>query len=123
MRDEVEAETGHRCGIYASSIHYDGELHEKMEDAVNVMENHVDENYSLPLYGQVGLAAGAGGTTPMASNVGWSGPMREPLLYWSVFTEGHITCDGKLTAGCFDHDGYFDMGDLNKKSVIEIRHS
>ena len=42
--DEVEAETGHRFGIYASSIHYDGEQHEKMEDAAKLIEDHVDEH-------------------------------------------------------------------------------
>jgi hypothetical protein len=123
VRDEVEAETGHRCGLYASSIHYDGEQQEKMVEAVKLIEDAVDQHYWLPLYGQAGLTAGLRGTTPVAGNVGRAGAMREPLPCWSVFTEGHITYDGKLAACCFDHDGRFDMGDLNELSFMEAWHS
>jgi len=123
VRDEVEAETGHRCGLYASSIHYDGEQQAKMEDAVGLISDYVDEHYWLPLYGQAGLTAGGRGTKPVAGNVGRAGAMREPLPCWSVFTEGHITYDGKLAACCFDHDGRFDMGDLNEMSFMEAWHS
>ena len=62
IRDEVEAETGHRCGLYASSILYDGEQRVKMEQAVDAILPHVDEHYWLPLYGQAGLTRGAKGT-------------------------------------------------------------
>ena len=123
MRDEVEAETGHRCGLYASSIEYDGEQLEKMKEAVALIEDSVDEHYWLPLYGQAGLTAGARGTTPVAGNVGRAGAMRDPLPCWALFTEGHITYDGKLAACCFDHDGRFDMGDLNERSFMEAWHS
>lgn len=123
VRDEVEAETGHRCGLYASSIHYDGEQQELMEQAVGLIEPYVDQHYWLPLYGQAGLTAGARGTKPVAGNVGRAAAMRDPLPCWSVFTEGHITYDGKLAACCFDHDGRFDMGDLNEMSFMEAWHS
>jgi hypothetical protein len=33
VRDEVEAATGHRCGLYASSIRYDDAQHERMAAA------------------------------------------------------------------------------------------
>ncbi len=69
------------------------------------------------------MTAGARGTTPVAGNVGRAGAMRESLPCWPVFTEGHINYDGKLVACCFDHDGRFDVGDLNKKSLIEAWHS
>ena len=123
MRDDVEDETGHRCGLYASSIEYDGEQLAKMKDAVLEIEASVDEHYWLPLYGQAGLTAGARGTTPVAGNVGRAAAMREPLPCWSLFTEGHVTYDGKLAACCFDHDGRFDMGDLNELSFMEAWHS
>lgn len=123
VRDEVEAETGHRCGLYASSIEYDGEQLDQMKEAVALIEDAVDEHYWLPLYGQAGLTAGARGTTPVAGNVGRAANMRDPLPCWSVFTEGHITYDGKLAACCFDHDGRFDMGDLNEMSFMEAWHS
>ena len=42
--------------------------------------------------------------------------MRDPLPCWSVFTEGHITADGKLSACCFGHgvDDDMVMADLNE---------
>ncbi len=123
VRDEVEAETGHRCGLYASSILYDGAQLEKMKEAVALIEDAVDEHYWLPLYGQAGLTAGARGTTPVAGNIGRAANVRDPLPCWAVFTEGHITFDGKLSACCFDHDGRFDMGDLNEMSFAEAWHS
>ncbi len=123
VRDEVEAATGHRCGLYASSIHYDGEQQQRMERAVAMIEPYVDEHYWLPLYGQAGLTAGARGTRPVAGNVGRAGNMRDPLPCWAVFTEGHITFDGHLSACCFDHDGRFNMGDLNEQSFLEAWNS
>jgi organic radical activating enzyme len=58
MRDAVEAETGHRCGLYASSILYDGEQQERMEAAVVEVSPYLDEHYWLPLYNQAGLTGG-----------------------------------------------------------------
>lgn len=123
VRDEVESATGHRCGVFASSIHYDGEQLERMKKAVEMIEPYVDEHYWLPLYGQAGLTAGARGTHPVAGNVGRLAALRDPLPCWSVFTEGHITYDGKLAACCFDHDGRFNMGDLNTTPFMEAWHS
>jgi len=123
VRDEVESATGHRCGVYASSIHYDGDQLERMKQAVEMITPYVDQHYWLPLYGQAGLTAGARGTTPVAGNVGRLDALRDPLPCWSVFTEGHITYDGKLAACCFDHDGRFDMGDLTTMPFMEAWHS
>ncbi len=123
VRDDVEKASGHRCGLYASSIQYDGAQQERMARAVQEIEPYVDEHYWLPLYGQAGLTAGANGTTPVAGNVGRVGALRDPLPCWAVFTEGHITFDGHLSACCFDHDGRFNMGDLNTMSFMEAWHS
>ncbi len=59
----------------------------------------------------------------MAGNIGRVGALRDPLPCWAVFTEGHITYDGKLAACCFDHDGRFDMGDLTEMSFMEAWQS
>jgi len=123
IRDEVERRTGHRCGLYASSIRYDDEQLERMEAAVRNILPYVDEHYWLPLYGQAGLTSGAHGTVPTAGNQGRVGALRKPLPCWSLFTEGHITYDGRLSACCFDHDGRFNMGDLNALSFMEAWHS
>jgi len=123
IRDEVAAATGHRCGLYASSILYDGEQLVRMKQAVAGILPYVDEHYWLPLYGQAGLTSGAKGTRPTAGNQGRVGALRKPLPCWSLFTEGHITFDGRLSACCFDHDGRFNMGDLNAVSFVEAWHS
>lgn len=122
-RDAVEAETGHRCGLYASSIQYDGDQQARMSAAVKQIRPYVDEHYWLPLYSQAGLTAGARDTRPVAGNIGRIGGLREPLPCWSLFTEGHITFDGRLSACCFDHDGRFDMGDLTTTSFMEAWQS
>lgn len=122
-RDAVEAETGHRCGLFCSSILYDGEQRERMARTVAEITPYVDEHYYLPLYGQAGLTAGARGTTPVSGNIGRVGALRDPLPCWSVFTEGHVTYDGLVSACCFDHDGRFAMGDLHKDSFMGAWHS
>lgn len=116
-------EGGYRCGLYASSIRYDGEQLQRMEQAVAEILPYVDEHYWLPLYGQAGLTAGAAGTVPVAGNPGRLDAMREPIPCWSIFTEGHITYDGRLSACCFDHDGRFTMGDLTTTPFIEAWNS
>jgi hypothetical protein len=123
VRDRVQMSTGHRCGLYASSILYDGDQQLRMQQAVEGIVRYVDEHYWLPLYGQAGLTAGARGTTPVSGNTGRIGALREPLPCWSLFTEGHITFDGKLSACCFDHDGRFVMGDLCTTPFMQAWHA
>ena len=119
----VRDEGGYSCGLYASSIRYDDEQLARMQAAVERILPWVDEHYWLPLYGQAGLTSGARGTVPSAGNQGRIGALRKPLPCWSLFTEGHITWDGRLSACCFDHDGRFNMGDLNAQSFEEAWHS
>ncbi len=119
VRDEMRFS----CGLYASSIRYDGDQLLKMEAAVQEILPYVDEHYWLPLYGQAGLTSGANGTVPVAGNPGRLDAMREPIPCWSIFTEGHITFDGRLSACCFDHDGRFTMGDLTTQTFIDAWRS
>ena len=119
----VRDDGGYSCGLYASSIRYDGEQLARMEAAVAEILPYVDEHYWLPLYGQAGLTAGANGTRPVAGNPGRLDAMRDPIPCWAVFTEGHITYDGRLSACCFDHDGRFNMGDLMNSTFREAWHS
>jgi len=115
----VRDDGGYDCGLYASSIQYDGEQLSRMKRAVAEIEPAVDEHYWLPLYGQAGLTAGANDTVPIAGNPGRIGALRAPLPCWSIFTEGHVTYDGRLSACCFDHDGRFSMGDLTTIPFME----
>ncbi|MBO6560137.1 MAG: radical SAM/SPASM domain-containing protein [Nisaea sp.] len=126
VRDRVYAETGHRCGIYASYIEYDGEQGDRMRETVARIAEVADEVYALPLYNQASLVTErekAQGWAPTAGNRGRSGALRDALPCWSIFTEGHVTWDGQLSACCFDHDGRFHMGDLTATPFLEAWHS
>ena len=63
------------------------------------------------------------GYRPTAGNQGRMGALRDPLPCWSVFTEGHVTVDGKLSACCFDADGHWTMGDLHQTSFMDAWNS
>lgn len=123
---KARAAGGHGCGLYASYIAYDGEQGERMQAAVDEILPYVDEVYALPLYNQAGFAAAeemASGWKPTAGNRGRLAALRDPLPCWAVFTEGHVTWEGKLSACCFDHDGRFHMGDLKTHSFKEAWNS
>lgn len=125
-RDAVWQETGHRCGIYASYIEYDGEQGQRMQEALDQIRDVVDEIYALPLYNQANFVTEtekSKGWKPIVGNRGRVGALRDPLPCWAVFTEGHITWDGKLSACCFDHDGRFHMGDLTTTPFMEAWNS
>ena len=119
---------GHKCGLYASYIEYDGEQKERMLRAVEEIRPYVDEVYGLPLYNQAATTVvvnreKARGWKPIAGNRGRADALRDPLPCWATFTEGHITSDGKLSACCFDHNGRFHMGDLNTTSFMDAWNS
>lgn len=118
---------GSTCGIYASSILYDGEQREKMKSLVDAcVVPYVDEHYYLPLYNQGALTTDVSkdrGFVPTAGNQGRIGALRKPLPCWSAFTEGHVTFDNKLSACCFDHSADWEMGDLNQQTFMQAWHS
>lgn len=125
-RDKVREETGHRCGIYASSVRFDGEQQKRMEQAVAEILPYVDEHYWLPLYNQGALTQEAceqAGFKATPGNQGRIGALRAPLPCWAVFTEAHITYDGQLSACCFDHSAAWHMGNLTRQPFLEAWHS
>ncbi len=122
----IRDEAGYGCGLYASYIEYDGEQGERMQQALDEIRPYVDEVYALPLYSQADLVSGEEdmrGWSAVAGNRGRAAALRPPLPCWAVFTEGHITWDGKLSACCFDHDGRFHMGDLTAEGFAEAWNS
>ena len=129
LRWAREVRDGHSypCRLYASSIKYDGEQGEKMERLLTErVRPYVDEHYWLPLYSMGSVATQREeelGYRPIAGNQGRIGALREPLPCWSVFTEGHVTSSGKLSACCFDADGRFAMADLNEVTFMQGWHS
>jgi len=113
---------GYKCGIYASSIQYDGDQQQRMLELVEEIRPFVDEHYWLPLYSMGSLTTKREeelGYRPIAGNQGRIGALREPLPCWSAFTEGHITHDGKLSACCFDAGDKWVMADLNDVSFMD----
>lgn len=128
VRDEVEKETGHRCGLYASYIQYDGEQGERMLPMISWLEATVDEVYALPLYNQAGFCKKKiqeqhDEWVPTAGNMGRVGGLVPPLPCWALFAEGHISWDGALTGCCFSHTPDFDFGDLNQMSFLDAWNS
>jgi MoaA/NifB/PqqE/SkfB family radical SAM enzyme len=101
VRDEIERESGHRCGLYCSSLLYDEAQRDRMKPALGDILPYVDEHYWLPLYGQ----------------------LRKPLPCWPLFKEGHITWDGRLSACCLDHAPRFHMGNIDETPFFEAWHS
>jgi MoaA/NifB/PqqE/SkfB family radical SAM enzyme len=119
---------GHRTWLYASSIRYDGEQHAKMERLLDLrVRPYVDQHYWLPLYSMAMRSdefKAKLGYTPTHGNSGrydpeTGMPTRAPLPCWSVFTEGHVRCDGHLSACCFGSDAHFDVGDLARQGFME----
>lgn len=122
MARTVRESGGYKCGIYASSIRYDGEQQEHMQALVDELRPFVDEHYWLPLYSMGSLTTQREeelGYRPIAGNQGRLGALRDPLPCWSVFTEGHITHEGKLSACCFDAGDKWVMADLNRSSFMD----
>jgi radical SAM protein with 4Fe4S-binding SPASM domain len=121
IRDEGNGNQSFKCGLYASSIAFDGEQGDRMRAVVEEIKPYVDEWYALPLYGMSG-ASKAAGWKPQPGNPGRLENMRDPLPCWSVFTEGHITKDGLVSACCFGN-GATDslcMGDLKEQPFMQI---
>jgi len=124
---ETRKRGGYKTGLYASSIKYDGEQLEKMENLLNErVRPYVDQHYWLPLYSMGAFAIQREhelGYRPTAGNQGRVGALREPLPCWSAFTEGHVTAEGKLSACCFDATANWTMGDLTKVSFMDAWNS
>lgn len=121
----IRDEGGYDCGIYASSIAFDGEQGEKMRSLIEQqVKPVVDEFYWLPLF-DMGGAARANGKTPTAGNPGRLDAMRDPLPCWAVASEGHITKDGLLAACCFGTgiEGDLIMADLKQMDFMTGWHS
>lgn len=118
---------GYKTKLYASSIRYDGEQQEKMEELLlHHVLPYVDEHYWLPLYSMGAFATQREkelGYRPIAGNQGRLGALRDPLPCWTVMTEGHVRSDGCLSACCFDASGDWIMGDLKEISFMKAWNS
>jgi MoaA/NifB/PqqE/SkfB family radical SAM enzyme len=122
----VRENGGYCCGLYASYIMFEGERQrEQMERVIEEVEAYTDEVYALPLYSQAAHITRDNGTRWVLTggNQGRYDKLRPPIPCWALFTEGHVTWDGRLSACCFDHDNRFDMGNLKSTAFMDAWHS
>jgi hypothetical protein len=121
----IRDEGGYACRLYGSYIAYDEAQAERMQAYVETVSVGLDDVYELPLYSQAAhiKADGAPSWRFSVGNQGRAECMRPPVPCWALFTEGHVTWDSKLAACCFDHDGKFEMGDLNTTPFMDAWHS
>ena len=124
---EVRQRGGYHTTLSASSIQYDQDQQQRMQSFLDEhVVPYVDTHYWLPLYSMGSFATRREselGYRPTAGNQGRIGALREPLPCWAVFTEGHVTARGLLSACCFDAGGHWTMGDLNKASFMDCWNS
>lgn len=104
VRDEVEARTGRRCEIVASTLRFDRAHDTRMERAVRRLREAADKHYWKTVRGPLGTTRGAA---------------REARPCRALFEEAHVTYDGRLSACAFDHDPRFHMGDLSCETFLE----
>jgi hypothetical protein len=129
IRDEM----GSKCGIYASSIRYDGEQQRRMEAFLSAyVLPFVDQHYWLPTYSMSMRAAELRekfGWKVTVGNIGRydqelkTGNRASQSVCWSAFSEGHVRADGHLSACCFGSDDRFDVGDLTRQPFMAAWHS
>lgn len=118
--------------IYASSIAFDGEQGERMQE---LLESRVlpwvDEHYRLPLYSMslnsqkiiddTGYVPTHGNSGRIEEETGR--PNRPSLPCWSAFREAHVRVDGHMSACCFGADDRFDIGKMPEMSFMECWNS
>lgn len=116
MRDEK----GYKCGIYASSIMFDGLQAERMKQAVELVKDYLDEHYYLPQYS-------FGGQTDFGEQVfgnpGRYDRQRHTLPCWVIFREGHVTADGAVALCSFDVHDNWKAGSLKDGTFMQAWNS
>jgi len=121
IRDEVYQDTGHYCGLYASSIKYNSDQIELMSEAINEIKESIDQHYWIPFCNQGGNKTEI--QTEVSGNIGRLDNPVSPLPCWSLFTGAHITYTGNVTICCFDHSDRFSMGNIKEQSFMDIWNS
>ena len=118
---EIRNKLGYSTKLYASSIHYDNEQHNKMQGLLSErILPYVDQHYWLPLYSKKERVPGE---APQAGNTGRYDNPVAPIPCFSVFNQGNIMSDGRLTACCSDATGEWVVGDLKKQTFKESWYS
>lgn len=116
MRDEK----GYKCGIYASSIVFNGEQAEKMKKAIELVHDDLDEHYYLPQY-SFGAQTDFG--EQVFGNTGRFENQRHTLPCWTIFKEGHVTADGAVALCSFDVHDNWKAGSLKDGTFMQAWNS
>jgi radical SAM protein with 4Fe4S-binding SPASM domain len=111
---------GYACHLAGSYIAYDGQQGERMRERVDLLSPYLDEVYQLPLYSQAGQVDAKEDRTEWIGNPGHIGDTVPAVPCWVLFSQAHVTYDGKMSACCFDHGGMFEMGDLVSQPFEEV---
>ena len=124
---QIRNENNYKTKLYASSIRYDGEQLNRMQELLDKrIIPFVDQHYWLPLYSMGSLATSKErelGLQPIAGNPGRYDNPVPPIPCWTLFTEAHIMSDGRMTACCADATGEWVMGDLKNMTFMEAWQS
>jgi hypothetical protein len=118
VRDEFEALTGKRCLVSASSLAYDAAQGARMDPLLARIAQRVDEHYWLPVYGRAADWASCTNGSGASSRIS-----RKALPCWPLYTEAHVTADGRLSACPLDHGARFHMADLKSCSFSAAWHA
>lgn len=108
--------------IFASSI-FDPSDGNEFFKIHSIIKPYVDEHYPIQLYGHKKMIGNNGEYTIAEASPKEMRSLQSMLPCWSVFTQPHISCDGRIGACYCDNNEKFYMGDLSKKSFIEVWHS
>lgn len=117
---KLRDDKGYKCGIYASSIVFNGRQHEKMKKAVELIEKDVDEHYWLPQY-SFGAQTDFG--EQVFGNTGRYEAQRHTLPCWTIFKEGHVTADGAVALCSFDVHDNWKAGSLKDGTFMQAWNS
>ena len=117
-RDAHERLTGRRCTVSASSLRFTDDRDTRMQPLLDALTPYLDEHYWLPAYGSHAHWPQCGDSAEPATPIAC-----KPLPCWPLFTEAHVTVDGRLSACGLDHSRRFDMGDLERHSFLDAWHS
>jgi MoaA/NifB/PqqE/SkfB family radical SAM enzyme len=100
-----------------SAIHVE-KFHDELESLRTMVAPYVDDFYFLPLYNQGGHVGGKD-YTRIVGNPGRLENMVPPIPCWGLFNSAKISWNGWLTSCYFDHDGCFEIADLNRISLLD----
>ncbi|HWI14584.1 MAG TPA: radical SAM/SPASM domain-containing protein [Burkholderiales bacterium] len=118
-RDAIQAETGKRCLVSASSLSYDDRQPHRITQALEAVLPRLDQHYWLPMYGRASTWAEC---IPDSTMLATDATVRKDVPCWPLFTEAHVTAGGMLSACGLDHTPRFHTADLNACSFLDAWH-